>query len=117
MSPGYDVSRLVVGALGILGIICEVSLKVLPVPRAVATLCFECDERQALEQLKQWASQPLPLSASAWCEGRLRVRLAGAVAAVNAACVRLGGALLDPEEAQAWWLGLRDQTAGILCAG
>ena len=105
---GYDVSRLVVGALGILGIICEVSLKVLPVPRAVATLCFECDERQALEQLKQWASQPLPLSASAWCEGRLRVRLAGAVAAVNAACVRLGGALLDPEEAQAWWLGLRD---------
>jgi glycolate oxidase FAD binding subunit len=106
---GYDVSRLVVGALGILGIICEVSLKVLPVPRAVATLCFECDEWHALEQLKQWASQPLPLSASAWCEGRLRVRLAGAVAAVNAACVRLGGALFDPGEAQAWWLGLRDQ--------
>ena len=92
---GYDVSRLLVGSLGILGVICEVSLKVLPVPRAAATLCFECDERQALEQLKQWASQPLPLSASAWCEGRLRVRLAGAVAAVNAACGRLGGTLLD----------------------
>ena len=63
---------------GILGVICEVSLKVLPVARAVATLCFDCDERQALEQLNAWASQPLPLSASAWCEGRLRVRLAGA---------------------------------------
>ncbi len=110
---GYDVSRLVVGSLGILGIICEVSLKVLPVPRAVATLCFERDERRALEQLKQWASQPLPVSASAWCEGRLRVRLTGAVAAVNAACVRLGGSLIDPEEAAAYWLSLRDQTQEI----
>ena len=106
---GYDVSRLVVGSLGILGIICEVSLKVLPVPRSVATVCFDCDERQALEQLKQWASQPLPLSASAWCEGRLRVRLAGAVAAVSAACHRLGGVMADPAEAQAWWQELRDQ--------
>jgi glycolate oxidase FAD binding subunit len=107
---GYDVSRLLVGSLGILGVICEVSLKVLPVPRAGATLLFECDERRALEQLNQWRSQPLPVNAGAWCEGRLRLRLAGAVAAVSAACRKLGGAVLAPDEAAAWWLGLRDQT-------
>jgi FAD/FMN-containing dehydrogenase len=107
---GYDVSRLVVGSLGILGVICEVSLKVLPVPRAMATLDFECDEPPALEQLNRWASQPLPLSASAWCEGKLRVRLAGAAAAVSAACGTLGGTVIDADEAAAWWLGLRDQT-------
>jgi FAD/FMN-containing dehydrogenase len=107
---GYDVSRLLVGSLGILGVICEVSLKVLPVPRATATLDFECDELRALELLNRWASQPLPLSASAWCGGKLRVRLGGAVAAVSAACSTLGGTVIAPDEAAGWWLGLRDQT-------
>jgi FAD/FMN-containing dehydrogenase len=110
---GYDVSRLVVGSLGILGVICEVSFKVLPVARATATLDFEWEERQALEQLNRWASQPLPLNASAWCGGKLRVRVAGAVAAVNAACSTLdslGGTVIAPDEAAGWWLGLRDQT-------
>jgi glycolate oxidase FAD binding subunit len=83
---GYDVSRLVVGSLGILGVICEASLKVLPVNRASATLRFDWDERRALEKLKLWASQPLPINASAWHEGQLHVRLAGAAAAVSAAC-------------------------------
>jgi FAD/FMN-containing dehydrogenase len=107
---GYDVSRLVVGSLGVLGVICEVSLKVLPVPRATATVCFEWDERQALEQLKRWASQPLSVHASAWHDGRLHVRLAGAVAAVSAACGKLGGTVCGVDEAAAWWSSLRDQT-------
>lgn len=110
---GYDVSRLLVGSLGILGVICEVSLKVLPVPPATATLDFECGELQALECLNRWASQPLPLNASAWCGGKLRLRLAGAIAAVSAACVKLGGTVVDPAEAAPWWLGLRDQTQGF----
>ncbi|MGC1520274.1 MAG: glycolate oxidase subunit GlcE [Steroidobacteraceae bacterium] len=107
---GYDVSRLLVGSLGILGVICEVSLKVLPVNRATATLCFEWNESRALEQLNLWASQPLPIHASAWQEGRLYLRLSGAVAAVNAACGQLGGTLISADAAAAWWLGLRDQT-------
>src|SRR3984885_12534234 len=82
---GYDVSRLIVGSLGILGVICEVSLKVLPMNRATATLCFDWNESRALEQVNLWASQPLPINASAWREGRLHVRLAGAGAAVSAA--------------------------------
>jgi glycolate oxidase FAD binding subunit len=106
---GYDVSRLIVGSLGILGVICEVSLKVLPTARATATLCFDWDERRALEQFSIWASQPLPLNASAWYEGRLHVRLAGAQAAVNAASGKLGGTAVAPDAALAWWLDVRDQ--------
>jgi FAD/FMN-containing dehydrogenase len=107
---GYDVSRLMAGSMGILGVICEVSLKVLPVNRAAATVRFERDEMQALEQLKLWASQPLPMNASAWHDGLLHVRLAGAAAAVSEACKKLGGALLAPDTALHWWSSLRDQT-------
>jgi FAD/FMN-containing dehydrogenase len=105
---GYDVSRLIAGSLGILGVICEVSLKVLPINRATATLAFDWDESQALEQLKRWASQPLAINGSAWQRGRLHVRLAGAAAAVSAACVKLGGDAVEPDAAQARWLRLRD---------
>ena len=106
---GYDVSRLMAGSLGVLGVICEVSLKVLPAPPASATLVFEMDEAQALGQLNAWAGQPLPLNASAWHQGRLHLRLAGARAAVGAAVQRLGGTELAPEVAHAWWTALRDQ--------
>lgn len=106
---GYDVSRLMAGSLGVLGVICEVSLKVMPVPVASATLAFELDEAGALEQLNAWAGQPLPLNASTWHQGRLHVRLAGAAAAVSAACKTLGGEQIDPENAAAWWSGVRDQ--------
>src|SRR5277367_3014114 len=82
---GYDVSRLIAGSLGILGLICEVSLKVVPINRAAATLCFDWDEAQALERLRSWAARPWPVSASAWHHGRLYLRLAGALAAVGAA--------------------------------
>jgi FAD/FMN-containing dehydrogenase len=108
---GYDVSRLMAGSLGILGIICEVSLKVLPAPRAGTTLRFDLDEAEALAQLSGWASQPLPITATAWHDGRLHVRLSGAAAAVNAARSRLGGTELEPRAALNWWLSLRDHSA------
>ncbi len=113
---GYDVSRLLVGSLGILGIICEVSLKVLPRSVATETLSFEWSEAQALETLSRWAAQPLPVNASAWHAGLLRVRLAGARAAVAAACERLGGQRLEPYAAHAWWASVRDQSAEFFSA-
>jgi FAD/FMN-containing dehydrogenase len=105
---GYDVSRLLAGSWGILGVICEVSMKVLPCPTAVATLRFECDEAQALAQLPAWSAQSLPLRASSWHRDELHLRLAGAAAAVHSACERLGGERLSPETAGAWWDSLRD---------
>jgi glycolate oxidase FAD binding subunit len=106
---GYDVSRALAGSMGVLGLICEVSLKVLPQPMAQATLRFECDQSEALQRLNQWAGQPLPLNASAWWQGTLLLRLAGAAAAVQSACTQLGGERLGDDAASAFWAGLRDQ--------
>jgi len=114
---GYDVSRLMVGARGTLGLLTEISLKVLPVAPAEATLCFVLDQHEALEHLHRWGGEPLPLNASCWVmapnpgsarppegvqsllgrpdeglmapEPTLYVRLRGAVAAVEAACRRM----------------------------
>jgi glycolate oxidase FAD binding subunit len=114
---GYDVSRLLVGSLGILGVICEVSLKVLPTSVSTETLRFDWDEAQALESLSRWAAQPLPINATAWHAGQLRVRLGGARAAVAAACERLGGERLEASAAYAWWLSVRDQSAEFFTVG
>ncbi len=107
---GYDVSRLLAGSLGVLGVICEVSLKVLPRPVAQRTLRLELDEAAAIHRLQVLGGQPLPLSASAWWDGMLVLRLAGAAAAVEAASRQLGGEPIEPGMAAAFWEGLRDQT-------
>ncbi|WP_423213577.1 glycolate oxidase subunit GlcE [Rivibacter subsaxonicus] len=106
---GYDVSRLLAGSMGELGLICEVSLKVLPTAPAQATLRFECDEATALRQLNVFGGKPLPINASAWWNGTLLLRLRGARAAVDAALNALGGELIDESVAQPFWRGLRDQ--------
>ena len=107
---GYDVSRLLAGSMGTLGLILEVSLKVLPLPLREATLRLACAEIAALRLLNEWAGQPLPISASCWHDGVLSVRLSGAEAAVSAALQSLGGELLAPDDAAAFWLSLREQT-------
>lgn len=104
---GYDVSRLMAGALGTLGVITEVSLKVLPKPAAETTLQFELDEADAIVKMNRWAGQPLPLSATCWHAGLLTVRLSGAESAVHAAHARLGGEAV--RDAGAFWQRLRDQ--------
>ncbi len=94
---GYDVSRLMAGALGTLGVLTEISLKVLPAAPAEATLVFALDQARALAKLHQWGAQPLPLNASCWVRddtapGKpelLFVRLRGAVAAVESACEKM----------------------------
>ena len=95
---GYDVSRLMAGSWGTLGLITEVSLKVLPVAPAEATLMIAgLAQGPALDLLHRWGGQPLPLNASAWVRDTtaqpvadyLFVRLRGAVAAVQSATTRM----------------------------
>jgi len=107
---GYDVSRLLAGSMGILGVIAEVSIKVLPRPMSHHTLCFEMTDTAAVYKLNEWAGRPLPLSASMWHDGALYLRLAGASAAVNAARRQLGGEEIDNYRADAFWNSIREQT-------
>jgi glycolate oxidase FAD binding subunit len=95
---GYDVSRLMAGSWGTLGLITEVSLKVLPLAPAEATLmCGGLPQKTALDLLHRWGGQPLPLNASAWVRDTMAqpaadylfVRLRGAVAAVQSATTRM----------------------------
>jgi glycolate oxidase FAD binding subunit len=107
---GYDVSRLMVGSLGTLGLILEVSLKVLPLPLTESTLRFEFPEDKAIQILNQSAGKPLPISASAYTGGELGIRLSGAAAAVEAAGKKLGGERIDDAQAEKFWVGIREQT-------
>jgi glycolate oxidase FAD binding subunit len=104
---GYDVSRLLAGSLGTLGLIVEVSIKVLPKPFCETTLRFEMGKTDAIRRLNEWGGQPLPISASAWHSGVLIVRLSGAEAAIRMAKQKLGG---EEVVADAIWAGLREQT-------
>ncbi|MDO9435505.1 glycolate oxidase subunit GlcE [Hydrogenophaga sp.] len=117
---GYDVSRVLAGSMGTLGVITEVSLKVLPVAPAEATLVFPLDQHAALEQLHRWGGQPLPINASRWvptqggdAPSQLFVRLRGAVAAVESACERMaceaGGTRLENAQTATDWADCRDQ--------
>ena len=110
---GYDVSRVIAGSLGTLGLILEVSIKVLPCPVAKRSLRLALDEKMALARLCEWGGQPLPISASAWSDGELCLRLEGAEAAVKSAAARLGGEAVPAGEADAYWQGLREQTDGF----
>lgn len=117
---GYDVSRLMVGAMGTLGLLTEISIKVLPVAPAEATLVFELDQARALAQLHRWGAQPLPLNASCWVRDDsaarapelLFVRLRGAVAAVESACTKMladvTGSRMDNAQAGSDWAACRD---------
>lgn len=103
---GYDVSRLVTGSLGTLGVILEVSLKALPLPPAELTLCREQSRTEAIALMNAWAGQPLPVTGTCHVEKRLYVRLAGAASAVKAAAKKIGGE--EVTNAAEFWRNVRD---------
>jgi glycolate oxidase FAD binding subunit len=94
------------GALGTLGLITEVSIKCLPLPRTEATIAFDCSADEAIRRSNEWSGQPFPLSATCYHDGRLSVRLSGAQPAVAAAMTKLGGQLAA--DADAFWVSVRD---------
>ena len=123
---GYDVSRLMVGARGTLGLLSEISLKVLPMAPAEATLHFALEQHEALEHLHRWGGEPLPINASCWVKApspgegsmvpanpSLYVRLRGAVAAVEAASQRMltevPGQRMDNAQTMSDWNLCRNQ--------
>ncbi|MGX1185306.1 FAD/FMN-containing dehydrogenase [Pseudomonas sp. F-14 TE3623] len=102
---GYDLSRLMVGSYGCLGVLTEVSLKVLPKPRQCLSISLDIDCARALANLAQWGQQPLPISAASHDGQRLYLRLEGGEGSVAAAHQRLGGEPLD----SGYWADLNEQ--------
>lgn len=110
---GFDISRMMAGSLGTLGLILEASFKVLPKPVVETTVRIEMPQARALEHLNGWAGKPLPISASCWLDEVLCVRLSGARSAVGETCAQLGGEVVDVEEAAACWHAWREQRAAF----
>lgn len=104
---GYDLSRLQVGAFGTFGALLRICLRVLPQPASTCTVLLECDVHAALERMAGWSTQSLPITASSFADGQLRVRLQGAPEAVAAAQQSVGGAVIAGAP---WWDALRDQS-------
>lgn len=104
---GYDISRLMAGSLGTLGVLLEVSLKVLPKPAVEATLLHPCSANRALELMLEYNQQPMPLSATCHDGEHLYVRLSGTEQAIKAARQFVRGDELA--EGEYFWYQLREQ--------
>lgn len=110
---GYDLSRLLTGSHGCLGLLTEVSLKVLPKPRQCFSIALEMDAVHALRRLAEWGQQPLPISAASHDGSVLRLRLEGGEGSVKAAHERLGG---EPVDSQ-YWRDLNEQRLSFFDEG
>lgn len=107
---GYDVSRLLCGSLGSLGVITQLSLKVLPLPEHELTVKLAIDQSQAIQRINLLCAEPLPISASTWFDGHLYVRLSGASSPIEVAVQAIGGETLSAEAAHAFWHSMQEQT-------
>ncbi|GAB3682700.1 glycolate oxidase subunit GlcE [Salinisphaera aquimarina] len=108
---GYDLSRLMAGAFGTLGVLLDVSLKVLPLPREQVTLMFEKDADGALAHFSECLLKPWPITAAYWEAGRSYLRLAGAATSVESASKTLGGERLDDDKA--FWQAIREHKSAF----
>jgi len=105
---GYDVSRLMVGALGSLGVLLEISIKILPLPNTELTQVIAISQQDALQTMHELNQTPLPLSALAYENEKLYIRLSGAESAVHSAQKKISGETLV--HADNFWQQLNEQT-------
>lgn len=108
---GYDVSRLMAGSWGTLGVLLEVSLRLIPAPEHSLTLLQPADARRALELFGARSRQPLPISAACHVDGTLYLRLSGGPAAIDEAARIIGGRTL--QEGDDFWRSIREHRHGF----
>ena len=107
---GYDVSRLLAGSLGILGVLLEVSLKVLPVARGTRTITRRIDAQDAIGLLGAAVQRGIPITGSFWNADILHVRLEGSPSGLDEVTSSVAGELMDAQAAAALWHSVREQT-------
>jgi glycolate oxidase FAD binding subunit len=112
---GYDIARLMAGSMGTLGLLLEISLKVMPMPARELTLRMEMDEAKAIEKMNSWGAKPLPISATCFHGGELTYRLSGAESAVRVARGKLGGE--EVTDGAAFWESVREQPHSFFQSG
>ena len=112
---GYDVARSMVGAFGTLGVLLDVSLKVLPCPPASRTLSLERNAGEALAELGRISSTAVPLTASCWCGGSLALRFEGTGRTLDEVQRRVGGTQVD--DCAALWQSIREQSHAFFATG
>ena len=112
---GYDVSRLMTGAMGTLGLLLEISIKVQPVPESELSLSGHMDFNTALNAMNSWAGKSLSLSAACYDGEDLHVRLSGKLSAVTAARKKLD--LVSTEDEPRYWQKLREQQLDFFLSG
>jgi len=103
---GYDVSRLMTGAYGTLGVLLDITFKVLPLPEQTTTRLLECSAQDAINNVNAWTSQAVPINGAYWLDNILHVRLSGTTAGVEAAMNTIGGNEITASESL--WSDLRD---------
>ncbi len=105
---GYDVSRLMVGSLGSLGVLLNISIKLIPAPASEVTLTIETSREKAINLFNQWRPTPLPISATCFYEDCLYVRLSGGHQSISAFTEQIAGKVL--ENANGFWTAVKNQT-------
>lgn len=103
---GYDVSRLVAGASGVLGLISEISIRVVPKPAVEKTLTWQLDADEARAKMRTIASAPWPITAMCADASGLRVRASGSPEAVNDAVHQLQPDRADDDVE--YWVQIRN---------
>ena len=104
---GYDVSRLMTGSLGTLGILLEISLKVLPVSEKTKTIIIDCDDDNIIQRCVEINRQFLPITAMTYYKKQLYIRLSGNTASVDAAIKKLEGSVVEDND---FFSSIREQT-------
>jgi glycolate oxidase FAD binding subunit len=107
---GYDASRLMVGAQGTLGLLLDVSLKVLPMSKAEKTLQLETELSTAVKHIQQWLKQGLPISASCYTSGTLSLRLSSTSSAVSSSVNNIKKLFACKEVDNDFWLDIKNQS-------
>ena len=105
---GYDVSRLMCGALGTLGVLMTVTVRLLPKSTSEQSIVFTMDTSTAIQKMNQWANTPMPITATFYDGSQLYVRLSGSTSAIDACTKKLGGELLDNSET--FWNSIKEHT-------